>query len=718
MAGASRFRTVCVGLLLCLSLAMGGCSVYFNTFFNAKKAFNAAEKTRKGSRRSTAGQNDYTKAIEKALKVVENYPNSKYYDDAVYILGVSYYYSNQYSKAERRFREILADFPETEYARDANLYLAKTKLALGELDEAMIIFGEVLESDLSKEFKAESAMELGTYYHEEKRFDEARRYFMAVRDSLGDEISARDAQKYMADGYFELFQFQDALGAYLQLLGLEPDKDQKYHALYRAALCSFRMQRVSDGFGYLDQLVPDPLYFDSLGILKLTIAEGYESDEDLSRAEALYEDVASTSEKKTWQALALYRLGLMYQFDYGQLDKAKEYYDKAVEADRSSPIRGDALMRSSDIGKLTTFTRGHLDSTATQEAVDAAASTQYKLAELFWSKLNRPDSAVVEMQYLVDSFATSYYAPRAMVALAQMVREQFSDSTRADSLLKAMLRQYPHSDFVPEALDVLGLRATAADTGYAGIYVDRGEDLLLSGGSIDSVTAAYQYVVDHFPDSKFHTLARFALIWLKENYASPGDSSVYFAYKEFADSFPGDQWATIAGRRIGSSVAPASAAAAHRAEQEDTSPIDSTPLFSDTLVPAEMPEDTIGYIDPMLALYRGPGGDTLVDLRLEPIETLVPFEFPPEAGMGDQHDWRLYFQLLIDYSGKVVDYVLKIPSGIEEIDRRAKESVGSMRFDGMAVSNRVVDAGVTDKKTDEGSWFVYLYSVKKPEYLR
>jgi hypothetical protein len=41
-----------------------------------------------------------------------------------------------------------------------------------------------------------------------------------------------------------------------------------------------------------------------------------------------------------------------------------------------------------------------------------------------------------------------------------------------------------------------------------------------------------------------------------------------------------------------------------------------------------------------------------------------------------------------------------------------------MRFDAMAVSNRVVDAGIGEKKTDEGYWFVYLNRVSRPEYLR
>lgn len=703
---------------MCLLLASSGCSVYFNTFFNAKKAFNTAENARKGSRRSTAGQNDYQKAIEKALKVVENHPNSKYYDDAVYVLGVSYYYTQQYGKAERRFRELLANYPESGFTKDANLYLAKAKLALGELDDAMVIFSQVFETDQSKEFKTEAAMELGTYYTDEKEYVDARPYFMAVRDSLGDKITAREAQTYIADGYFNLFQFQDALGAYLQLLGMEPDNSQKYHALYRAARCSFRMQRISVGLGYLDQLAVNPLYFDSLGILKLTMAEGYESDEDLTQAETVYEEVAATSEKRAWQSIAWYRLGLIYQFDHDQLDKAKEYYDKAAEGDRASPFRSDAVMRSSDIGKLETFARSTLDSTATQTAIDDAAYTQYQLAELYWLNLNKPDSAITEMQYLVDSFATSFHAPQGMIALAHMVREQLNDTQRSDSLLKAVVRQYPHSDFVPEALEALGLKGTAADTGYAAVYIDRAEDYLIDGENIDSAKAGYQYVVDNFPDSRFYLTAKFALIWLTDTYQSPGDSSVYYAYKEFADSFPNSELAGVARRQLGSGAKRSGPTTPRPRDQRGADTTDTISQAADSSQQIARAEDTSRYIDPMIALYLGPNGDTLVDLRLEPIETLIPFEFPPEAAIGTQHDWQLYFHLLIDFSGKVVDYVLKIPSGIEEIDRRTKETVGSMRFDAMAVSNRVVDAGIGEKKTDEGYWFVYLNRVSRPEYLR
>jgi TolA-binding protein len=706
-------------VLIAVVVVSSGCSVYFNTFFNAKKAFNTAEKARKESPRAEAGQKEYLKAIEKSLKVVENHPNSKYYDDAIYVLGVSYYHTKQYAKAERRFRELLANYPKSKYINDANLYLAKSKLALGDMEDALAAFSNVFESDYEKSYKAEAALTLGSHHQDLKEYEQARRYFLALRDTLGDPAAALDAQEQIADGYFESFQFHDARGAYLQVLGMDPDKKQKYHALYRAALCSFRLQSIDVGLGYLDQLAKDELYFDSLGILKLTMAEGYEYDDDILSAEALYEEVAATSENQNWQAQAYYRLGLIYQIDLEDLKKAKEYYDQSAEASKSSKISSDAITRSSDIGKLESFTRSKLDSTATPAAVDEAAFAQYSLAELLWQKLNEPDSAITEMRYVVDSFSTSYYAPKAIIALAQMNRELTGETNVADSLLKVMLRQYPHSDFVPDALEALGLSGTAADTGYAGKWVNRAEDYLINNDDPDSAMVCYQYVVDNFPESKYEVSSRFALIWLKDNYRAPGDSSVYYAYKNFADSFPGNTWATTARKQIAGFAKARSEKAVERPDQQPgTEGGDSGGMAVDEPEDSTTQPDTAQeYIDPMVGLYRH-GNDTLVDLRLQPIEILTPFEFPQEAAMGTQHDWKLYFQLLIDFSGKVVDYTLKIPSGIEELDKRVSETVNSMTFDAMDVANRVVDAGQTEKKTEEGYWFVFLYTVTKPEYLR
>jgi TolA-binding protein len=697
------------GLLLLLA---GGCGPYFNTFFNARKSFNAAEKLRKQSPGGRAGRNEYNVAIEKARDVVDNYPNSKYYDDALYILGVSYYHTEQYGRAERRFREILANYADSKFAKESRLYLAQSKLQLNEISDAMELFEEIFTSNYSRQFKSDAAMALGKYRHEEGDYERSRSYFMAVRDSLGSDEQRRMAQMYIADGYYEKYQFSDALGAYLQVLGMSPTVPQEYHALFRSADCSYQLLRIDDGIAYLNRLMENQLYYDSLSVLKMKVAEGYEYQDDLRLAENIYREVAEEGETPLNRSEAYYRLALIYQFDYDDLFQAKDYYDQAAKLGGNTDWGHDALQRSSDIGKLESFTRAQLDTSATQDDIDKAAFTQYKLSELYWFKLNKPDTAILEMQYVVDSFPKAYYAPKAMIALSGMYRSYREDTLAADSILKLVLRRYPHSDFVPEALDNLGLKGSAVDTGYAELYFHEAEDFLIDEENYDSARFYFQYVVDSFPDSKLNLQARFNLIYLDELYNLPGDSSLVYAYVELIDSFPGTPQAERAKERLSATRSRSRSSTTDQPQQQQQA--------SDTLNGLAKDGGTAdsGYVDPLVSLYVGPDGDTLTALEAKPVEIEQEFEFPTEAYNMQEMAFYLYFQILVDFSGEVVDYVLKIPSQYEEVNRRASETVASMRFDPLRISELVSRWDLKQSEDGRGYWLVYKFLVEKPEFLR
>jgi len=703
-----NFKKKNIVYIIIISLAIfsiGGC-VYYNTFYNARKNFNAAEKVRKKSQYKNVIINvsSYKKAIEKSLKVIENYPNSKWYDDALYVLGVSYYYTGKYGSAERRFREILANYQDSKYADEAELYLAKTKLALQEEDEAMKIFEEIFKSKMKKAIKSQAALALGTYYNENTNFTMAQKYFLAVRDSLGSKEEKKIAQNFIADNYYNMLRFSEAISAYLQILGMKPTKGDIYHAYYQSAVCSFKIMRIKDGMEYLQKLISDENYFDSLGSLELLQGNGYEIDNDTDQAVIVYKNITEHETNKKKAGEAYYRLGLIYQFDYDDLNKAKEYYDKTVELARSSDFGRDALERSSDIGKIKTFARStQIDSTTTQDVIDDAAYTQYQLAELYWFNLNKPDSAIVEMQYLVDSFPTALSAPEGMIALSQMYRDYKNDTTVADSILKNLLVKYPHSDFVAEALEALDWKGTPADTGYAEWYLERAENFLVDKNNIDSARANYQYIVDNFPDSKYYLQARFSLIWLTEQYESPGDSSVYYAYQSFIDSFPNTYLAQEAQKRI--NYVPAR----QNNHGSDTLLANAGDTLNDEFPGQHQDstqQDTSTYIDPLVAVYIGPDGKKIPNFPYDPIETKDTFIYPTEA-YRSAWEGDLYFQILLDFSGEVVDYVLKIRSGIDAIDNEASKTVGSMTFDPSRIPPQL-----------QSSWFVYKFKVRKPEELR
>ena len=698
----SPLRIWIIRLSVMLLLASSGIScVYYNTFYNARKAFNDSEETRKKSKGKGRGNvSNYRKAIEKSLKVIEDYPNSKYYDDALHILMVSYYYTEQFPKSERRAREILAVYPDGEYVRDATLYLAKAKLMQDDVVEAVAVFQEIFEGDYDASFKGEAAMTLGTFHRDNSEHDLAEPYFLALRDSLGDQEEKRLAQTYLADGYYESYRFADALGAYLQLLGMEPDKEEKYHSLYRSADCSYRLQRIDDGQDYLSTLMDEDIYFDSLPVLKLKMGEGFELEEELEQAEAVYRDIIYETEKGYAIAEAYWRLGLIYQYDYDDLVEAKIYYDSTTKLDRGTGIGQDALQQSSAIGLLEEYSRAiELDSSATQEMIDEAAYIQYQLAELYWLDLNKPDSGIIAMQTVVDSFPTAYDSPKAMIALSEMIRDRREDSTAADSILREVLTQYPTSDFVIEALGQLGLIGTEADTGYAGKYFQRAEHFLVDEFDLDSARANYQIVVDRFEDSKYFAQATFALIWMTEMYESPGDSSIIWAYTEYADSFPGTGWATVARSRL--QFTPR-----QRSRDGGDQQLDSA-MFAeveegDSLV-AQAASDA--YVGGELAAVTDDEGNTLLQLPLSPIRIDIPFEYPPEA-FRDGWEGELVFHVTLDFSGEVDWYYLKIRSPNEEINVRAEETFASMTFDPTRIPVELL-----------GKKLYYRFKVRRPDHL-
>ncbi|MFZ1684609.1 MAG: tetratricopeptide repeat protein [Candidatus Zixiibacteriota bacterium] len=1019
-------RTLSIlALLALLIFASGGC-VYYNTFFNARQAFNNAEKYRKKTGIGT--QSSYNEAIKKALKVVESHPKSGYYDDALYVLGVSYFYTKQYGRADRRLRELIADYPKSKYVNDARLYLAKTKLESDEVENAVAIFDEIFQGKYSKQFRAEAAMALGNYHLKQKDHATALRFFMSVRDSLGDESQKLQSQRLIADGYFDSFKFGDALKGYLQVLGLKPDHDDRFHSLYRAALCSYRLQRTTAGFDYLNQLIKDPLFYDSLGVLNLAVGEGYEASSDLDQAENVYLDVAMTSKNNQWVGEAYYRLGLIYQFDYDDLPKAKSYYDKAASSSGGTESGRDATARAADIGRLQGLVKAGVDTAAVRMAqqgldslinsdisdedlrkeyarltkaakktdstslstpsdslkkdsstvvdslklvstrpadslkrdsaitdsmaakgavsptldslalpdsaavrkdtvpvvrpdsaavpkdsipavnpdstvgvivksgpqrlidslkhiddslaaverakklsdsasaamamaqraaladslrlmsdslnaaeqlkryadstaringlpvgpdslknltdstsrrqgaaalhlgdsltsldslrmkalgdstgksnativkqpdslgaagsekpelkkdtayasklraankpkvvkdtgitreqiwnrINDAAQSLYALAELYWFQLDKPDSAMKQMQELLTLFPKSDKAPQAMIALAQMYRDYKADTATADSLLHTALKQFPRSDHAPEALSALGLIGTPADTGYPQYYMHRADSFLVDAKQYDSARYYYSYVSKRFRLSRYRPQAAFNAIWVTENYLSPGDSSVYLAYKNFADSFSTSTFAQEANRRLTFVPPPKIPRPVSKKKSDAEKAEDSLSALGPNLVAKAMesvPESTKAYVDPRTAAFVGPKKEELIILDLKPTEIGIEFVYPTEAYNIEGTNFELYFQILLDVTGRVIDVNLKVPTSSEELNRRAQQTVASMRFDPLAVSSELQrkarDIVLPEDQVDpRGRWYVLKYLIAKPDYAR
>lgn len=540
-------------IIILILLAGTGC-VYFNTFYHARQAFKQGESARKAvvGMNTKAGASYYRRAIDKSDSVLVKYPNSKWYDDALFINGVSLYWTDNYSKAEKRFRELLANFPQSQYAKESELYLAKSKLGLGKIEEANDLFEELFLGNEDRLIKANAAMSLGEYFFEEEDYETADGYFQALIDSLGNKDEVNKSNMYIADGLYNRFKYAAAIKKYQNILKSDLNSRDIYKVKFRIGECCLFTNEIQEGLAIFNELASNDLYYDSLPSIKLMMAQGYEWDGDMDMAESVYEEIAMESPRTKAGGISNYILGLIYQSDYEDYKKAKEYFDAAKAAGANSGIFDDALRRSTNIGKLESFRdmEYNLDSTSTQNEVDQAARTQYFFAELYLTEMNMPDSALREFEYVLVHFPDAFLAPKALITIGIIKRDYFDDTTAYREKLREVLAEYPHSDYAKEAIDLLGLSGTVADSGYAGLYYKKSEHFLFEDKNLDSARYYMSIVADSFPYSLINEKAKFALLWMIEEYESPGDSSLYYAYYNFADSFPNSEFGKEASNRL------------------------------------------------------------------------------------------------------------------------------------------------------------------------
>jgi len=344
----------------------------------------------------------------------------------------------------------------------------------------------------------------GALYRDfDKDYEKANKYFSSLIDSLGVQTDKLKARMYVADGYYERYMFDKALENYEKSLEYNPDTLQYYKIMFRMTECDYFLANIMGGLEKLEKLADDEVYYDSLSSIRLKMAEGYEWDGDFDAAINIYDKIIEEHAGEEAAAVAYYNLGLIYQYDFEDLKQAREYYQKARDEKRNSSVYNDATRRASKLAELERFikseeagrkaeSKGELD----KNMRDQLTENQFKLGELFYFDLEKPDSAYEAFEILTERYADSRYAPRAYMSMAFIQRTDFSDTAAADSLLRVILKEYPHYDEAAQVISKLGLAGTAADTGYAEIKFRKAESFLEKFMELDSTMYYLRLMAD------------------------------------------------------------------------------------------------------------------------------------------------------------------------------------------------------------------------------
>jgi len=421
-----------------------GCA-YFNTFYNAQRYYKEGlkdEESKKGT-----GKAQFKKSLEKTVIVARDYPDSRWIDDAFFLIAMNYYWMENYEKARSQFEGFLEHFSDSPFTEEARYHYALTLIGLKQYSEGRLALQRMFDS---KRFGRGARFRWALAFKEEEDWDGARSAFKGFLDSYPRGDLASDARLHLAE--IELAG-GDTLSAiktyerYLKRAGTSKENFGRFltlaelHYLEEDYVAARRtLRKVKGQYRDIDER-------SDLLTAKIELAEG-----DSSQAEKLLAQIPSGNSR----AEAFFILANLYEIQQ-RYDLALVYYDTITTSERSS-----------DYASLAEFKKSLLearllepDSTDTTN-VDPAKE-QFKLAETYFLSFDDLGRAVEEYAKVVEGYPESEYAPKALYGIVWMKRYRLGDTLwQAD--LDRLLELYPESKAAKDARELLGDEEASGDS--------------------------------------------------------------------------------------------------------------------------------------------------------------------------------------------------------------------------------------------------------------
>ena len=353
-------------------LLLGGCTVtsflgrqytnftaYYNKFHNANVAFEEGlasieerermiDRTEYVSVFLTPGEqvdeSPFDKAIQKSADVLREHPDSKWVDDALLLIGKSYFYQQNYVGGAQKFREVIA--LDGERAQEARFWLARTLVATERYEAAAEAIGAGIGGEPDGPWTARLYLVRGQLLARQGQWEEAARALnQGLQGDLPDIAAARAA--------FLLGQTLETIGrpgpaqaAYQEVRTYDP-----FYALdFAARLNEIELQglhgKADQALGRLRDLETDEKNYEQRGEMAVVRARIYRAQGQNERARQTLRDMLYRGESLSGKPRGRvhYDLARLYRDAFKDFSQAAAHFDTASTALSSNqpPADGSA----------------------------------------------------------------------------------------------------------------------------------------------------------------------------------------------------------------------------------------------------------------------------------------------------------------------------------------------------------------------------------------
>jgi tetratricopeptide (TPR) repeat protein len=330
-------------------------SAYYNTFYNAKQDYRAGlkqvkkqpvqinpnEPVRPHPAPVLAGGEDFEQAIANAAQMLRRFSDSKWTDDALLLIGQSYYYRQEFFLAIQKFEEVMALPMRTPVRQKAVIWKGRTMLDIASYNEGVSFLEERLATDdleWNPGYRAEAQIVLAEHYAMLEQWNGAAAL-------LERALLQVENQKLKGRGYYLLGQllqqaddFGRAFQAYTNVERNFPDYEYIYWAEIKRAEVSRLQGNAALAVSLYGSMLRDDKNAERRDEIHFQLARTFETLGKYRDAETAYERVLrnpSNTASGTLLADTYYRMGRMYSEQYGNYEAAAAYFDSSTTQNRN-----------------------------------------------------------------------------------------------------------------------------------------------------------------------------------------------------------------------------------------------------------------------------------------------------------------------------------------------------------------------------------------------
>ena len=321
----------------------GDFTTYFNLYYNTSDIFNQAEDAINSQKQDLFSTEETTvpgsavqllnKVIEKASQILQFHSESAYVDDALLMLGKSFYYQKSYLKANREFQELLATQPNSSLVLETKLWMGKTDIKLKNYDDALTTLETVRKQGIDE---GKSNIVVDAYIEEIKYKLIQQDYSGAISSSKellniskDDEINAEIVYE-MGKLYNLLNDPQNAILAFQQVFEYSPTYDIEFGAKLELGKAYRDADQPEKAIDIFTDMKSGQNYSDSFDQIDLEIGITQVDLKNYNTAFSYFRMVDTGYTNSKSAGLAKYQLGELYQYHFFDYDSASYYYSKAV----------------------------------------------------------------------------------------------------------------------------------------------------------------------------------------------------------------------------------------------------------------------------------------------------------------------------------------------------------------------------------------------------